>query len=123
MTSSGPSTAHVMAEFLKAAEIPLVFGYPGTSNIEFMEGARQRGVETILARREGTATFMAEAFGMLTGRPGVCISTLGPGSTALVNGVAAAQLDRVPMLAISGQIETKREPYFTHQVVDHKKRI
>lgn len=120
MTSSGPSTAHVMAEFLKAAEIPLVFGYPGTSNIEFMEGARQRGVETILARREGTATFMAEAFGMLTGRPGVCISTLGPGSTALVNGVAAAQLDRVPMLAISGQIETKREPYFTHQVVDHK---
>lgn len=120
MTSSGPSTSHVMAEFLKAAEIPLVFGYPGTENIEFMEGARQRGVETILARREGTAAFMAEAFGMLTGRPGVCISTLGPGSTSLVNGVAAAQLDRVPLLAISGQMETKREPYFTHQVVDHK---
>lgn len=120
MTTDGLSTAHVMAEFLKQADIPLVFGYPGTSNIEFMEGARQRGVETVLARREGTAAFMAEAFGMLTGRPGVCISTLGPGSTSLVNGVAAATLDRAPMLAISGQIGTGKEPYFTHQVVDHK---
>lgn len=120
MSSSGLSTSHVMAEFIKAADIPFVFGYPGTSNIEFMEGARQRGVETILARREGTATFMAEAFGMLTGRPGVCISTLGPGSTAMVNGVAAANLDRVPMLAISGQIGSQHEPWVTHQVVDHK---
>ena len=118
--ATGASTAQVMTDYLKAADIPFVFGYPGTSNIEFMEGARQRGVDTVLARREGTAVFMAEAFGMLTGRPGVCISTLGPGSTALVNGVAAAHLDRVPMLAISGQISSQREPYFTHQVVDHK---
>lgn len=118
--SSGKNVSHVMAEFLKAADIPFVFGYPGTSNIEFMESGRQMGVETILARREGTATFMAEAFGMLTGRPGVVISTLGPGSTALVNGVAAAYLDRVPMLALSGQIESQREPFFTHQVIDHR---
>ena len=114
------STAHVVAEYLKQAQIPFIFGYPGTSNIELMEGARQRGVETILARREGTAAFMAEAFGMLTGRPGVCISTLGPGSTSLVNGVAAANLDRAPMIAISGQIGTAREQYFTHQVVQHE---
>lgn len=118
--TSGPNVSHVMARYLKAAEIPFVFGYPGTSNIEFMEAGRQLGVETILARREGTATFMAEAYGMLTGRPGVVISTLGPGSTALVNGVAAAYLDRVPMLALSGQIESQREPYFTHQVIDHR---
>ena len=118
--SEGLSTANVMAEFLRKADIPFVFGYPGTSNIEFMEGARQRGVDTVLARREGTAAFMAEAFGMLTGRPGVCLSTLGPGSTSLVNGVATANLDRVPLLAISGQISTGREPVFTHQVVDHK---
>jgi len=118
--STGRNVSHVMAEFLKAAGIPFVFGYPGTSNIEFMESGRQLGVETILARREGTATFMAEAYGMLTGRPGVVISTLGPGSTALVNGVAAAYLDRVPMLALSGQIESQREPYFTHQVIDHR---
>lgn len=63
---------------------------------------------------------MAEATAMATGTLGVCLSTLGPGSTALLNGVAAATLDRVPMLAISGQIESSREQYFTHQVVDHK---
>jgi acetolactate synthase-1/2/3 large subunit len=62
---------------------------------------------------------MAEAYGMLTGRPGVCMSTLGPGSTSLVNGVANAFGDRVPMLAISGYPSRKREPYFTHQMVDH----
>ena len=62
---------------------------------------------------------MAEAAGMLTGLPGVCLSTLGPGSTNLVNAVANAWLDRVPMIAISGQIEGRREPTFTHQVIDH----
>jgi acetolactate synthase-1/2/3 large subunit len=115
----GLSTAHVMAEYLRQAGVSFVFGYPGTSNIEFMEGARQRGVDTVLARREATAGFMAEGLAMATGRPGVCISTLGPGSSALVNAVAAAQLDRVPMIAISGQIGSAREPYFTHQVLDH----
>ena len=64
---------------------------------------------------------MAEAAGMLTGLPGVCVSTLGPGSTNLVNAVANAWLDRVPMLAISGQIESRREPYFTHQVIDQER--
>jgi acetolactate synthase I/II/III large subunit len=118
---SRSSTAHVMAEFLKQAGVPFVFGYPGTSNIEFMEGARQRGVDTVLARREATAAFMAEGLAMASGLPGVCISTLGPGSTALVNGVATANLDRVPMVAISGQIGSAREPYFTHQVVDHNR--
>jgi len=69
--------------------------------------------------REGTAAFMAEAAAMATGRPGVCLSTLGPGSTAVLNGVASATLDRVPVLAVSGQIESSREQFFTHQVVDH----
>lgn len=57
---------------------------------------------------------MAEAYGMLTGKPGVCLSTLGPGSPNLVNGVANAFLDRVPMIAISGQIAARREPLLTH---------
>ena len=69
--------------------------------------------------REGTAAFMAEAAAMRSGGPGVCLSTLGPGSTAVLNGVASATLDRVPVLAVSGQIESSREQFFTHQVVDH----
>jgi acetolactate synthase I/II/III large subunit len=113
------TTGEVMAAYLSAAGVRHVFGYPGDSNIEFIEALRSQGTQLVLGRREGTVGFMAEAYGMLTGRPGVCLSTLGPGSTALVNAVASAFLDRAPMLAISGQIRTDMEPYFTHQVVDH----
>jgi acetolactate synthase-1/2/3 large subunit len=115
-----PSTADVMVDALIAADVSSIFAYPGDPIIELMERSRAKGLDVVLARREGTAAFMAEAFAMATGKPGVCLSTLGPGSTALVNGVAAENLDRVPMIAISGQIETSREQYFTHQVVDHK---
>jgi acetolactate synthase-1/2/3 large subunit len=97
-----------------------MFSYPGDPVIDLMECSRQRGIDVVLARREGTAAFMAEATAMVTGGIGACLSTLGPGSTALVNGVAAATLDRVPVIAISGQIETSRQAVFTHQVVNHE---
>jgi acetolactate synthase-1/2/3 large subunit len=113
------TTAALTARYLEAAGIRHVFGYPGDPNLEFMEQARLAGVQFVLARREGTAAFMADAYGQLTGLPGVCLSTLGPGSTNLVNGVATAFLDRSPMLALSGQMSTKLEPTFTHQNVDH----
>ncbi len=104
---------------MRAVGVRHVFGYPGESVIDFMEAARRQGIEVVSAVREGTAAFMAEAAAMVTGLPGVCLSTLGPGSTAVLNGVASATLDRVPMLAVSGQIESSREQFFTHQVVDH----
>ncbi len=110
-----------MVKYLKAAGIGHVFGYPGDPNIEFMEAARRAGMQFVLGRREGTAGLMAEAYGFLTGRPGVCMSTLGPGSSNLVNAVANAYLDRVPMIALSGQIERSREQTFTHQVLDHNR--
>lgn len=117
--STSPTTASVMAEALTSAGARTMFAYPGDPIIDFLEAARVRGMDVVLARREATAAFMAEGFAMASGGLGVCLSTLGPGSTALLNGVACAQLDRVPVVAISGQIETAREPYFTHQVVDH----
>jgi acetolactate synthase I/II/III large subunit len=113
------STAGLLAGYLHAADVRHVFGYPGESVVDFMEAARRLGIEVVSAVREGTAAFMAEATAMTSGRPGVCLSTLGPGSTAVLNGVASANLDRVPVLAVSGQIESSREPFFTHQVVDH----
>jgi acetolactate synthase-1/2/3 large subunit len=119
--TSEPTTADVMAAYLASAGTSAIFTYPGDPTIDFMESCRRTGIDVVLARREGTAAFMAEAYGMLTGLPGVCLSTLGPGSTALINGVAAATLDRVPMLAISGQIASGLESVFTHQVVDHGK--
>ena len=115
------NVSDVMVRYLKAAGIGHVFGYPGDPNIEFMEAARRAGLQFVLGRREGTAGLMAEAYGFLTGRPGVCMSTLGPGSSNLVNAVANAYLDRVPMLAFSGQIERRREQTFTHQVLDHNR--
>jgi acetolactate synthase-1/2/3 large subunit len=113
------TTAALLARYVRAAGARHVFGYPGESVIDFMDAARQHGLGVVSAVREATAAFMAEGAAMATGRPGVCLSTLGPGSTAVLNGVASATLDRVPMLAISGQIESSREQFFTHQVVDH----
>ena len=113
------STADLLASYVHAVGVRHIFGYPGESVIDFMEAARHQGIELVSAVRETAAAFMAEAAAMATGTPGVCLSTLGPGSTAVLNGVAAATLDRVPVLAVSGQIETSREQFFTHQVVDH----
>ncbi len=113
------STAALLAGYVRAAGVRHVFGYPGESVIDFIETARRSGLEVVPAAREGTAAFMAEAAAMATGLPGVCLSTLGPGSTAVLNGVASATLDRVPLLAISGQVDSPREQFATHQVVDH----
>jgi acetolactate synthase-1/2/3 large subunit len=113
------NTSEVIIQYLAAAGIRHLFGYPGDPTVEFLEAARRADMAFVLGSREGTAGLMAVAYGQLTARPGVCISTLGPGSTNLVNAVASAWLDRVPMIAISGQIEGRREPTFTHQVIDH----
>src|SRR3984957_20077172 len=113
------TTAALLARYLHAAGVRHIFGYPGESVIDFMEAARQHEVAVVSAVREATAAFMAEASAMAPGRLGVCLSTLGPGSTAVLNGVASPTLDRVPVLAVSGRLESSREQFFTHQVVDH----
>jgi acetolactate synthase I/II/III large subunit len=116
-----PTTASVIAQYLKAAGIEHAFGYPGNPNLDLIETGRLEGIEFILGSREATTAFMAQAYAMVTGRPGCCISTLGPGATALANGVANAFLDRTPMIAISGQASTRLEPYFTHEVLNHNR--
>jgi acetolactate synthase I/II/III large subunit len=107
------STADLLADYGRAAGVRHAFCYPGESVIEFMEALRAAGAAVMPAVREGTAAFMAQGAAMATGGPGVCLSTLGPGSTAVLNGVASRGLDRVPMLAISGQIESSRGQFFT----------
>jgi acetolactate synthase I/II/III large subunit len=114
-----PTTASVIARYLKASGIHYAFGYPGNPNLDLIETGRLEGIEFILGSREASTAFMAQACAMLTGTPGFCISTLGPGAAALANGVANAFLDRVPMIAISGQASRKLEPYFTHEVLNH----
>ena len=115
-----PTVADLIVDGLVRAEVPRLFGVPGGgSNLEVLEAARVRGLPFVLCHQEWAACIMAAVTGELTGRPGAVLSTLGPGSTNLVNGVATAFLDRTPMLAISGQMSTRMEPVFTHQYVDH----
>jgi acetolactate synthase-1/2/3 large subunit len=117
--SDTPSTAEVVARSMALAGVRQVFAYPGETVVDLLERCRLQDIDVVLARREATAAFMAEGLAMATGGVGACISTLGPGSTALANGVASATLDRVPVLALSGQVGSGKEQYVTHQVVDH----
>jgi acetolactate synthase-1/2/3 large subunit len=111
--------AELLTSYLREAGLRQVFGYPGESIVDFMEAARVGGLNVVSAAREASAAFMAEGAAMATGRPGAVVSTLGPGSTAVLNGVASAQLDRVPLIAVSGQVDSRREQYWTHQLIDH----
>jgi len=116
------TVANLLADYLSQAGVTHVFGYPGESLVDFIEATRQAdGPFVVSAVREASAAFMAEGAAMRTGTIGACLSTLGPGSTALLNGVASAQLDRVPMLAISGQVDSAREQFWTHQLIDHNR--
>ena len=115
------TVAALLADYLRQAGVRHVFGYPGESLVDFIEAARRGGPEVVSAVREASAAFMAEGAAMRTGTVGACLSTLGPGSTALLNGVASAQLDRVPVLAVSGQVDSSREQFWTHQLIDHNR--
>jgi acetolactate synthase-1/2/3 large subunit len=95
-----------------------IFGVPGEENLEVVESLRRSRIQLILTRHEQSAAFMAATYGRLTGRPGVCMSTLGPGALNLVTGAAYAHLGAMPMVLITGQkaIRTARQARF--QIVD-----
>ncbi|KKH47725.1 acetolactate synthase large subunit [Methanosarcina sp. 1.H.A.2.2] len=88
---------------LKEEGVEYIFGLPGEENLDFLESLRNSNIKLIITRHEQAAAFMAAAYGRLTGKPGVCFSTLGPGATNLVTGVAQAQLTGAPFISISGQ--------------------
>ncbi len=106
-----------IADALRALGIKRSFGLPGGETLGFIEACRHSGIEFILTRHEAVAAFMADVTGQLTGIPGVCLSTLGPGATNLVNGVANAYLDRSPVLAFTAQLSTASQPYASHQFI------
>lgn len=92
--------------FVKQLEeegVEYIFGLPGEENLDFLESLRTSSIKVIITRHEQPAAFMAATYGRLTGKAGVCFSTLGPGATNLVTGVAHAQLIGAPLVAISGQ--------------------
>lgn len=108
--------------FVKCLEnegIEYIFGVPGEENADFMislEDSKQ--IKFILTRHEQGAAFMAEIYGRLTGNPAGCLGTLGPGATNLITGVADANMDRAPMLVLTGQGDSERLHKESHQVMD-----
>ena len=98
--------------------VDYIFGVPGEENLDVVESLRTSRIKLVLTRHEQTAAFMAATHGRLTGRPGVCISTLGPGALNLVTGAAYAYLGAMPMILLTGQkgIMTSRQARF--QIVD-----
>jgi acetolactate synthase I/II/III large subunit len=108
----------LLVRCLEAEGITHIFGVPGEENADFMMSLRSSSIRFILTRHEQGAAFMAEVFGRLTGNPAVCLGTLGPGATNLITGVADANMDRAPMLVITGQGATGRQHKESHQIMD-----
>ncbi len=103
---------------LEAEGVTRIFGVPGEENADLMISLLDSKIEFILCRHEQAAAFMADAYGRLTGKAGVCLATLGPGVTNLVTGLADANMDRAPVVAIIGQASTKRLHKESHQNMD-----
>jgi acetolactate synthase-1/2/3 large subunit len=98
--------------------VDYIFGVPGEENIDLMDSLIGSSIQFVTTRHEQGAAFMADVYGRLTGRAGVCLSTLGPGATNLVTGVADANMDRAPVVAIAGQGSTHRRHKESHQILD-----
>ncbi len=107
--------------FVKALEnegVEVIYGVPGEENLDFLEALRKSDIQLILTRHEQGAAFMAATYGRLTGKAGVCLSTLGPGATNFVTPAAYAQLGAMPLLMITGQKPIKHSKQGQFQIVD-----
>ncbi|MGB5543030.1 MAG: acetolactate synthase large subunit [Gammaproteobacteria bacterium] len=109
----------LLVRCLEEEEIEYVFGVPGEENADFMMSLEaSEKIRFVLTRHEQGAAFMAEVYGRLTGNPAACLGTLGPGATNLITGVADANMDRAPMLVLTGQGSTRRLHKESHQIMD-----
>src|SRR6195256_424911 len=112
------NAAQLLVHCLENEGVEYVFGIPGEENIHIMDALAQSRIRFVTTRHEQGAAFMADVYGRLTGRAGVCLATLGPGATNLITGVADANMDRAPLVAIAGQAATTRMHKESHQVLD-----
>ena len=109
----------LFVQCLEEEGIEYIFGVPGEENADFMMSLQEsKKIRFILTRHEQGAAFMAEAYGRLTGNPAGCLGTLGPGATNLITGVANSNMDRAPMLVLTGQGSTDRLHKESHQIMD-----
>lgn len=97
------TTVEVLVEAFRDAGTPFIVGHPGGESVEMMDAARQRGMRFLLMKQETAGAMLASTWGEITGSPGVCLSTRGPGAANMVNGVAHAFMDRCPLIVITDQ--------------------
>ena len=100
------NNASLMVKMLERAGVRWAFGIPSGPVLPLIEALRESSVKYVLTASETSAAFMAQAVGAITGIPGVCVSTLGPGATNLTTGVGAAWLDRTPLIAVTCNVPT-----------------
>jgi acetolactate synthase-1/2/3 large subunit len=112
------TAAELLVRCLENEGVQYIFGIPGEENIDVMDALLSSSVKFVTCHHEQGAAFMADVWGRLTGEPGVCMSTLGPGATNLVTGYADANMDRAPIVAIAGQGSTARLHKESHQILD-----
>ena len=112
------NTAELLVRCLENEGVRYIFGLPGEENLHVLEAIKKSSIQFITTRHEQGAAFMADVYGRLTGKAGVCLSTLGPGATNLMTGVADANLDGAPLVAITGQVGTDQMHVEAHQYLD-----
>ena len=112
------NTAELLVKCLEAEGVRYIFGIPGEENLAVLEALKNSSIRFVTVRHEQGAAFMADVYGRLTGKAGVCLSTLGPGATNLITGVADADSDGAPLVAISGQVHSDRMHITAHQYLD-----
>ncbi|MFY9265054.1 MAG: acetolactate synthase large subunit [Solirubrobacterales bacterium] len=113
-----PKASHVFVECLEAEGVRYVFGIPGEETLDLNEAIADSSIAFVPVRHEQGGAYMADVYGRLTGRAGVCLGTLGPGATNLVTAVADAFLDRAPLVALTGQGDLERMHKESHQYID-----
>jgi acetolactate synthase-1/2/3 large subunit len=113
------TTVEILAQAIKEAGTPFVVGHPGGETVEFMDALRRNDMRYILIKQETAGAMMAATWGEITGSPGVCTSTRGPGATNMVNGIAHAWLDRAPLIAMTDQYPAATYATGLRQVIDH----
>lgn len=99
-----PTVSKLLVEYLKEEGVKVVFGYPGASVLPLYTALENSGIKNILVRHEQNAGHAANGYARITGRPGVCMATSGPGATNLITAIATAYMDSVPMVVITGQV-------------------
>ncbi|HCT65498.1 MAG TPA: acetolactate synthase large subunit [Lachnospiraceae bacterium] len=112
------NTADLLVKCLEQEGVEYIFGIPGEETLDMINAIENSTIKFIVTRHEQGAAFMADVYGRLTGKAGVCLATLGPGATNLVTGVADANLDGAPLLAITGQVGTDKMHITSHQYLD-----